>query len=204
MDIILRAVKRNYSFLGGVLMISTGDPCQLKPIDGTPVWTSHHMITGFWVINMKHYVRARRDPDLQTMVDIIRTVNLTDDQIYTFERILSARCIPRKCVPSWDHVPEDTLRIVGTKAACEDIIDTYIQTKKRTPGIICRTFEAYDEADCGTGGWPRATESVRQFLSRQCLEPRIFSCMLAKFCDSHTTTSAPPDKCHAFHKDSSM
>ena len=172
MDIVLRSIKGNDKFLGGVLFMATGDPCQLSPIDGTPVWASHHFISSFSIVNMINCVRARHDGDLQQIIDILRTMQPTVRQIQTFTDIMSRRCLPALCLPSWSDVPPDVLRIVGTKKACEEIVNDYIDHFRSQNRIAHTTCLAYDEAETGSGGWSRAAEWIQRTLSNQCLEQR--------------------------------
>ena len=47
LDNILRYVRGSNQPMGGILVIATGDPYQLAPVDGTPFWASHHVMTSF-------------------------------------------------------------------------------------------------------------------------------------------------------------
>ena len=83
--IIFRLVRKCDRFRGGVLLIGT-DPCQLRPVDGSPLWISHHMISSFDIVKMK------------PMITIPRTRTPTAEQSEQFETIITRRCIPRNSV----------------------------------------------------------------------------------------------------------
>ena len=171
LDSILRYVRGSTQPMGGILVIATGDPYQLAPVDETPFWTSHHLMTSFHIISMKHYVRACEDPDLQQLIHILRNVTIMDPQIEQFVQIIAHQCLP-SAVQTWDDVPQDTLKIVGTKAACQEIIDRYIAHKQSDPNLQCKTFLATDEVETAHGLWARANATVQFQLDKACLENR--------------------------------
>ena len=70
MDIVLRYIRDNQVPMGGVLIVASGDPRQLSPISGSPIWASYHLIATFRIMSLKHYVRAQRDPNLQSFLSI--------------------------------------------------------------------------------------------------------------------------------------
>ena len=169
LDNILRYVRGSNQPMGGILVIATGDPYQLAPVDGTPFWASHHVITSFHIITMRHYVRACQDADLQQLIQILRNVNITNEEIENFIHIIAHRCLPH-AVPSWDDVPSQALKIVGTKAACQEIIDGYIAQKQSDPTLQCKTFLATDEVETTQGVWGHANANVQFQLDKACLE----------------------------------
>ena len=61
-DIILRRVRKNNIFLGGLFIISTIGHTQIQPIEGRPFLTSFHIIPCFRTVKLKHSVRANKDP----------------------------------------------------------------------------------------------------------------------------------------------
>ena len=64
LDIILRKLKMNDIFFGGILIISTMDHKQLAPIKGRPLLTSPHVLTCFDAYMLKQSVRANDDKNL--------------------------------------------------------------------------------------------------------------------------------------------
>ena len=60
-EIILRRIRNNSNtFVGGVIIISTLDHTQLKPITGRPFLLSSHIITNFKMAKLETSVRAGR------------------------------------------------------------------------------------------------------------------------------------------------
>ena len=171
LDNILRYVRGSNQPMAGILVIATGDPYQLAPVDGTPFWASHHLMTSFHIITMSHYVRACQDADLQQLIQILRNVNITNEDIENFIHIIRNRCLPH-AVPSWDDVPQHALKIVGTKAACQEIIGRYIAQKQSDPTVQCKTFLATDEVETTQGVWGHANANVQFQLDKACLEPK--------------------------------
>lgn len=86
------------------MVIDTGDPHQLAPVDGTPFWASHHVMTSFHITTMRHYVRACQDADLHQLIQVLCNVNIMNEEIENFIHITAHRCLPH-AVPSWDDVP---------------------------------------------------------------------------------------------------
>ena len=60
-EIILRRVRKNDIFLGGVLLISTMDHTQLQPVTRRPFLLSTHVITCFKMIKLHKSVRVSGD-----------------------------------------------------------------------------------------------------------------------------------------------
>ena len=71
-DIILRKGRRSQTPFGGVMIIGTMDPSQLKPINQQPLLTSSLMLTCFVMFELKHSVRAHGDKDFQRLQAITR------------------------------------------------------------------------------------------------------------------------------------
>ena len=69
-DMILRKVRSNNIFLGGILFICTLDHKKLPPIAGNPFLTSPMIMSCFEFINMNDSVRASGDINLQRIQQI--------------------------------------------------------------------------------------------------------------------------------------
>ena len=171
LDVVLRHIRDNPVPMGGVLLIASGDPRQLTPISGSPIWSSYHLICSFSVHSLKHYVRAQRDSNLQTLLELLRKSSLTDEDIHCFEAILRRHCIPSNCVLSWNDVPGHVLRIVGTRQASKQILDQFLLSKQADPLLECFTFEAVDEIEQPGGQVLAANRWTTNQLNYKCLEP---------------------------------
>ena len=72
LDIILRRIRQNNIFLGGLLFICTLDQKQLPPIEGKPFLVSPMILSCFEFILLNESVRASGDPSLQRIQQIAR------------------------------------------------------------------------------------------------------------------------------------
>ena len=72
LDIILRKIRNNNIFLGGLLFICTLDHKQLAPIDGFPILTSPLVISCFEFISLTESVRESGDVNLQRIQNLAR------------------------------------------------------------------------------------------------------------------------------------
>jgi hypothetical protein len=75
-DMLSCMVKRNNRFMGGVLMIGTGDRQQTQPIDGRPLLTSPLVIANFLLHELKTPVRASGDLALQHIQEMTNFLQL--------------------------------------------------------------------------------------------------------------------------------
>ena len=72
LDMILRKIRNNNIFLGGLLFICTLDHKQLPPINGKPFLVSPLVISCFEFIFLSQSMRASCDPNLQRIQQIAR------------------------------------------------------------------------------------------------------------------------------------
>ena len=61
LDVILRKVRHNNIFMGGVLLIFSTDHTQIQPIGGRPFLTSYNIVSCFKMVALEHSVRAHND-----------------------------------------------------------------------------------------------------------------------------------------------
>ena len=171
MDVVLRHIRENPVSMGGVLIVACGDPRQLTPVSGSPIWTSFHLITSFRVHSLQHYVRAQHDANLQIQLQLLWKSSLTDQDLNTFEAIIRQNCIPTACVPTWDAVPGHILRVVGTRKASKSILDNFLNSKRLDPTVQCFTSDATDEIEASGGQVLPANSWTTNQLNYKCLEP---------------------------------
>jgi hypothetical protein len=196
MDVVLRYIRDNQVPMGGVLILASGDPRQLTPVSGTPIWASYHLIATFRVTSLVHYVRAQRDVNLQTLLRHLRRGNVTDAEIAEFESILREHCIPDHCVLGWHQVPPHVLRIVGTRQASKEIVQEYLRLKVSDPAITCTTFLATDEVETAGGQVMQANDATTKQLNYKCQEPHslivfVGAVMRLTYNNIHPTQSCP-------------
>jgi hypothetical protein len=156
MDLVLRRLRDSNAPFGGVLLIASGDPRQLPPVEGTAIWRSSQLVTNFLIMNLRHYVRSRRDADLQRILSLMRQPILSDEEI---EEVLTV--IRRQVfVPSWDAVPADVLRVVGKKTAEREAVTQFLRAKTNDPTIEHGLYSAEDTVETLAGNWGPADGRV--------------------------------------------
>lgn len=166
-DRILRFVRGNSRAFGGVFILATGDPHQLAPIEGSPLWTSSHMFLSFTCVHLRYYVRAAEDDDLQRLITILRQAVCTDDDMDEFIEIVQRRVLmrPGGSVASWRLVPEHYLKIVGTRQACNTIVQQYLEEKINDARFVIYRYHAQDSAEIAGGRNVAAVPAEERFLS---------------------------------------
>ena len=110
LDLIFRMVRKSDQFFGGVLVIGTIDPVQLKPIKGRPFLLSPFVLSCFGFNLLTHSVRAADDLFLQRIQDISRMLT----HLYTPEILEEMKeLVLRHCtfVDSWSdpHITDTML-----------------------------------------------------------------------------------------------
>ena len=71
-DIILRRLRENSLYLGGLLVICTLDHLQIQSIESRPFMIPMHIISCFSMVELKSSVRASNDPSFQRIQEIVR------------------------------------------------------------------------------------------------------------------------------------
>jgi hypothetical protein len=97
-DLILRRIRDNNIFFGGVLIISTLDHTQIRSIDGHPFLTSMNVISCFKMVELKTSVRASGDEAWKRIQHITRMnyQNLRNDPSRAFWLLLQVELnLPR-------------------------------------------------------------------------------------------------------------
>ena len=130
LDLILRRVRNNNIFLGGMLFICTLDHKQLQPINGKPFLVSPMVLTCFKFISLSESVRASGDIPLHRIQHIARMhpqhYEDNPNLISEFKDLLLSTCT---FVDNWDDdiISPTTYRLYGKKyparKACQEYID---------------------------------------------------------------------------------
>ena len=115
--------------MGGLLIISTIEHTQIKPIEGRPFLTSSHIISCFRMVELKHSVRANSDPSPQHIQEIAQFPNfiLSSNPHLTHEFIdlVSQHCT---FVSDWDSnlITPSTIRLyVSHEISCVKSLSNY-------------------------------------------------------------------------------
>ena len=191
LDIILRKVRSNNIFLGGILFICTLDHKQLPPINGNPFLTSPMIMSCFEFINMNDSVRASGDINLQRIQQIARLnpVKYEEDEslIPEFKELLLNTCT---FVDNWDSdaISPNTYRLYGKKLPARQECAKYVEQVKHqlhTHQYQEIMSEDIQNPQLSHQEWSTATELTRNSLDHQCKEPR--NLLLVQFISSHIT-----------------
>lgn len=94
LDVILRMVRNNNVFFGGIIIIGTMDQRQLAPVRGKPFLVSSNVITCFEFIRFEYSIRAGFDELFQRLQYIVRLHPSRYDNklLDEFESLLSQVC----------------------------------------------------------------------------------------------------------------
>ena len=178
LDLILRRVRNNNIFLGGMLFICTLDHKQLQPINGKPFLVSPMVLTCFKFISLSESVRASGDIPLQRIQYIARMhpQHYEDNPslISEFKDILLSTCT---FVDNWDDdsISPTTYRLYGKKyparKACQEYID---QVRSQFSEADMRTCTANDmqTPQQSHQEWQTANDLTMSALDHKCKEPR--------------------------------
>jgi hypothetical protein len=157
-DLVLQMVMGNSLPWGRKLLISSGDAKQLPPVSGQPLWSSVHMCTEMNVIMFTEDVRAR-DPELRWLNGECRR-QLNADEAGAVADMVLTQCA---FVPDWNHVPDNAVRIVSTRAAENEIMEEFLSSKQTTEYI------AVDEVQNNTT-WSLSDQGITNRLNKVCYE----------------------------------
>ena len=131
MNSVLSYVKKTPEYFGGILTVTTMDIEQLRNIDGHPLLMSPNVLVAYDIINLKHFVRARDDPDLQNLLDIMsRWETRTRYDDFALERILKKNV---HFVSSFDDrtITPSHMRVfskhIAVKQAEKDFVERYVK-----------------------------------------------------------------------------
>ncbi len=176
LDIILRTVRKNSSFMGGIFIIATMDNMQLPPVNGRPPLLSPHMINSFTFKVLSKSVRASQDLKLQEIQNISRLYysEIKPEDIARFRYLIENYCTH---VNDFSHpmLSVQKLRLFGKRSAKQLAEATLLASKhKEFSGkyIVCKSldFESTLESQ-----WDKASETTSSLLSRHVKEPQKLS-----------------------------
>ncbi len=178
LDLILRRVRNNNIFLGGMLFICTLDHKQLQPINGKPFLVSPMVLTCFKFVSLSESVRASGDINLQRIQYIARMHpdKYEEDPrlISEFKDLLLSTCT---FVDNWDDdiISPTTYRLYGKKyparKACQEYIDQVIAQFSEEDMRTC-TSNDMQTPQQSHQEWQTANELTMSGLDHKCKEPR--------------------------------
>ena len=168
LDVILHWIRGSSKFFGGIVVVATMDPCQLKPIKGDPIMLSPLMITAFNFHCLEHLVWAGRDRALHRLQEIARMApsSYTPSVLAEFGDIIRESCT---FVASWESpvINNNNLRVFGTNEAVCDAKDTLL-AKLRNQNTMMLVSVARDEELSRTShsNWVIASDAMSKGLNR--------------------------------------
>ena len=128
LDIIMRRVRGSSTWMGGMVIITTIDDKQLRPVKGYPLLLSPHILTCFRVVLLKHSVRSSRDPNQRRVIDVSRMperdLNGDNGLVDEVVDLVSANCT---FVDDWDDpvIDDRTLRVFPKKQPVFDAVNQF-------------------------------------------------------------------------------
>jgi len=72
LDIVMRCIRDNSIFMGGLLLIATMDPLQLPPVSGRPALLLPHMLTVFTLNELQESVRALQETRIYLRFNVLQ------------------------------------------------------------------------------------------------------------------------------------
>ena len=163
--------------MGGVVIIATQDPEQLRPVSGLPSLLSPCMMTCFRFIQLTKSVRASGDPALQRIQDISRMLVSEYEEnpslISEFRQLLSDNCT---FVDTWDDpiITSSILRVFGKHAAVR-IAETKLlaQLEASNQQMQCSIARDYQLSLQSHSTWATASARTTTFLNRNVKEMEV-------------------------------
>ena len=164
-DMVLRYVRQNSQFMGGLFVFCTIDHLQLLPFKGTPVLLSMYVITDFTFIRLVESVRAAEDPALRRIIAITRLSNLTNRDKKELRDLIANNCNFVRDFQD-EKIPQDAVFVFGRKEPCQAAEDLLLQRMKTVHANTCKIVVSYDEESTTGGNWKLAGEATSKGLTR--------------------------------------
>ena len=168
MDLIMQSLKEVNVPFGGILVLATGDPCQLPSITGHNVFCSPLMITSFNIHLLNHFVRME-DPRGQIMLKLMWEKPIPADKITAIVKCISEEC---QFVVDWEQLTDQTImKVFGRRKAVEDTLERHFENVKNS-GVQYKVFKSRDEiCPKHACNWKLADSEGTKFLNKEVREP---------------------------------
>jgi hypothetical protein len=183
-DKIFRSIRGNpFVPLGGVMFLATGDPQQLPPVKGKPIWLSNILYTTFRILKLSNFVRSAGDFNLQNMLSILQLPRLSENNINDVISILADNLTEDNFVDSIDQIPSFYDVIFAKKDAVADAVR--ILTNRESESIkrwnnnhlpeeqkITFLSKAVDEFEKSAGDWRKIDNDCDDLKKQICKNMR--------------------------------
>jgi predicted GIY-YIG superfamily endonuclease len=174
LDLIFRMVRKSDQFFGGVLVIGTIDPVQLRPIKGRPFLLSPFVLTCFAFSLLTHSVRAADDVFFQRIQDISRMLThlYTPEILEEMKELLLTHCT---FVDSWSdpRITDTMLRCFGRNAAirkeAKRFMNEIVSSGRR---VLYREADDFELSTLSHSDWMPASATVSKALTKEVKEPK--------------------------------
>jgi hypothetical protein len=135
-DIIMRRLRSNNIFLGGLLIICTLDHTQIQPVKGRPFLTSTHIIPCFKMVSFVNSIRASGDAAFQKIQELARFNYIIfeeePDLIDEFVRLLVSENFT--FIDNWndEQITPSTYRLYGRRVPAKEAARQFIERVRRS------------------------------------------------------------------------
>jgi hypothetical protein len=129
-DIIMRRLRSNNIFLGGLLIICTLDHTQIQLVKGRPFLTSTHIIPCFKMVSFVNSIRASGDAAFQKIQELARFNYIIfeeePDLIDEFVRLLVSENFT--FIDNWndEQITPSTYRLYGRRVPAKEAARQFI------------------------------------------------------------------------------
>ena len=164
-DMVLRYIRGNSQFMGGVFVFCTMDHLQLLPFRGTPVLLSIYVITEFTFVRLKESVRAADDLVLQKIIYLTRLPQMSQEEKLELRELIGTNC---NFVRSFrdKRIPTDAVFVFGRKEPCQAAENLLLQRMKIVHAGSYKVVTSFDEESTTGGNWKIAGKATCKALNR--------------------------------------
>lgn len=143
-EVMCRLMEVDSPF-GGKLLIGTGDPRQLQPINGAPFWMTHCLYADFIPAVLRHYVRCAEDRQLQELNNLLHKVHLSSQEIEQVLTIINENVPDCNYYKRWADIPSSIACIVPRKTSVEEINNQCVKRRRETVAQYNRSRSPSDQ-----------------------------------------------------------
>ena len=177
-DIILRRLRNNCLYLGGVLLICTLDHTQIQSIENRPFLTSSNIIPMFTMVSLEHSVRAANDPAFFRIQQICRydyhKLETEPQLIEEFRQLCSDHL---SFVDDWNDqsIHPSTIRLYSKKIPVREAAEQFAARVRRhynSNQIRERLSDDVERARFSQQEWTTASVASSRQLDSKVKEPK--------------------------------